>query len=454
MKQPCASYLQYMKCVWCLVLLLFCSHYLQAQCYNNVYGISSAGTIYSIDLSTQTLTAVSGAAPSANNSNGLSYNSKTNTFYFFANANTRYVFEFFKPGTTAPNGSFTTLSNTGGPTKSIASGCISSDGSGYYCFDTNGNLYYYNIAANSWTTVTTSIKDSNSNPVPTSTTGDIAMDGSGNLYILTFNSSTFVYGVYKITGPIPTVSTSSLTASTVVAPTNVMPNNSMAVGMAFNASHQTYISSSNNNLYLLKSDGTLVPVSASGMTQNITDLASCSVSSALPVNFISFSAKELDRNVVLTWRVASQLSGKNFIIEKRSEQGIWQQIATVAATGSTQTTYSYLYHAQPSESLCYFRVGQANANGYMLYSTVESVKIQPLLILQAYPNPAHSTIYIYNPQASSIRIVLINAVGQVIKNFELLPGTHSVDISALPPGVFVIKDISTGGLTYAEFEKN
>src|SRR2546423_434169 len=127
------------------------------QCNNSLYAMGFSGIIYSVNTSTGALTAVSGTAPNSNTSNAIAYaGGAIPTFYFFANSiSGNLKFESFVPST----GIFTTLSLVNGPVDTVNSACIAPNYLGYYCLDIHGHLYYYTVTTNSWTTVTTVIKD-------------------------------------------------------------------------------------------------------------------------------------------------------------------------------------------------------------------------------------------------------------------------------------------------------
>ena len=78
-------------------------------------------------------------------------------------------------------------------TATVHAGCVSFNGLGYYCTDVNGKLYYYNILLNTWTTITSNIVDQFGNSVSTEiqnqNSGDMAIDGLGNLWIVTSSGS-------------------------------------------------------------------------------------------------------------------------------------------------------------------------------------------------------------------------------------------------------------------------
>src|SRR3954471_1942051 len=149
-----------MAVLWISIVTM--GHKAQAQCNNNTYALSYTGTIYQLDTTSLALTAISGVAPSANFSNALAYRGSTNTFYFFSTSGldgSSPTFYSFLPTGIPPIGVFTALSMVNGPTGAINTGCVSSNGQGYYCLTSNGYIYYYKFSSGNWTTIATTIKD-------------------------------------------------------------------------------------------------------------------------------------------------------------------------------------------------------------------------------------------------------------------------------------------------------
>src|SRR2546421_7056352 len=128
---------------------------------NVIYGLTNTGAIDPITVGTGVVGAAitpayGGNAPSS--SNGLAYDPLNGKFYYFKRvpSSTPQEFVSFDPATNA----VTILASSPCPsTYSVYVGCITPNGSAYYCWDSNGSFYYYKIATNTWTTITNSIID-------------------------------------------------------------------------------------------------------------------------------------------------------------------------------------------------------------------------------------------------------------------------------------------------------
>lgn len=59
--------------------------------------------------------------------------------------------------------------------------------------------------------------------------------------------------------------------------------------------------------------------------------------------------------------------------------------------------------------------------------------------IQAFPNPAHHAVQLTNPLSHAVQMTWLDASGRSIKEHSLAPGTHSVSVSDLPAGVYLLR---------------
>src|SRR5580658_599105 len=129
-----------------------------------IYGLTAAGVIYPITVATAHVgTALNTADAGANQSNGIGYNNVNGKFYYFNSVpDETNQFVSYSPTTNT----YATLA-TFPSTNHVPTGTVNFNGTGYYCSDINGILYYYNIALNTWTTITSKIVDQSGTNVST-----------------------------------------------------------------------------------------------------------------------------------------------------------------------------------------------------------------------------------------------------------------------------------------------
>ena len=430
----------------------------RAQCDNVLYSLSYTGVIYSVNPTTNAQTQISNAAPSTYIANAMGYNGSSNTFYFFADGRggASNVFESFVPGATLATGVFTTLSNVGSPSGTVNSGCVNPGGTGYYCLDNNGYIYYYDFASNTWTTITTSIKDGSGVDITAliaaNAGGDMAFDGVGNLWLVV--SGKYKYGLYKIAGPVPTMTVASLTATQVLAPTAVLPDGKAAVGVAFNSSGQMYIASLDtstivSNIYLLATPSSTPTLVGSGPTvNNVFDLASCSTPiSVLPVNFLTFTATtSADRNSVnLSWSASGEGGSQTYYIERSTDKVRWQVLDSVAAGSAAAVIESSFKDVHVAEGTQFYRICEKNVSGYMTYSKIIAVGTKAASRISLWPNPTQDVAVVLNNSSTVAEMELIDPTGRICLRRMLQPGINRIGVNTLHAGTYMALVRQTGG---------
>jgi hypothetical protein len=450
----------YLNALFIIAFFTICSNEVNAQMctdpINVVYGMSNAGFIYPINVNTGVVGAAlnpayTGNAPSS--ANAVGFNTVNGKFYYFKRnyPSTPQEFVSFDPSTNT----YTVLA-VSPVTANVNSGCVNFNGTGYYCIDQNGNLCYYNIAANTWALITSTYVDGlgnslNSN-ITTYSSGDIAIDGLGNLYIVCSGASK--YGVYKLPAPLPTIATPSVTLTQIVGIT-ATPGGTNFAGIAFSSTGQIYMSmsSGNNKLYRLDNLSTLTYLSTFNVDGVGADMTSCSFPfNILAVTWQNFSAiLENNKSVSLTWSVSQETNNKGYSVERSSDQSNWNEISFVENNTDAQLTAQYNFvDNNPSGGTNYYRIAAVDMSGSITYSEIKSVSVDQDVNneVSVYPNPAKSSFYIQNNGTDhNLRMQIYDPFGKTIASNILHAGKNEVNISNLPAGTYIVHTQKTNGET-------
>ncbi len=163
----------------------------------------------------------------------------------------------------------------------------------------------------------------------------------------------------------------------------------------------------------------------------------------LPVDLISFTAKEIGNVVQLSWSTASEVNNDYFNIEKSNDALNFSTIASIAGNGSKASIseYSYLDESVMSD-VNYYRITQVDFDGQATQHNIVAVK-NTITFASAenivFPNPSSGIV---NVDTSKLR-------GANIKSMEVfdMQGNklNSLDISSFanisitqPPGIYII----------------
>lgn len=405
---------------------------------NVVYGLTNSGFIYPVNVNTGAVgSAINPSYPgnAPDQSNGLAYNQVSGKFYYFKRIPSSSIIEFisFDPATNT----YTMLSSPS-TTSSVYSGSITNDGTGYYCWDTQGRLFYYKIATNTWTTITSSLVDQYGKDVDSiiraHASGDGAIDGNGNLWILP--SSDTRYGLFRLNGPLPTTPVASLTVQQIVAMT---PPPSKFVGIAFTVSGEIFMCAANSSIYRLEDNLSLALMST--MSINMGDLTSCNFPLAvLAANDVRFNAVLRNGNVLLSWNAASSGS-VTYIVERSGNNSSWEVISNASQMQFSANGISFMDES-PFNGKNYYRLKIVSVIDGTKYSLVKSVIVVRQENVTLWPNPATSKMYIQNGSGAA-SLVIYDPAGRKIKFARLTEGINALNLSSVKPGRYIVS-IQTG----------
>jgi len=160
-----------------------------------------------------------------------------------------------------------------------------------------------------------------------------------------------------------------------------------------------------------------------------------SIHSTIPVELVSFSAKQIDDNIHLKWQTATELNNQGFEIERKTENSEWRIIGFKEGNGTTAEAhyYSFIDENTPSGKNQY-RLKQIDYDGRFEYSKtveVDVLVVSSFSLEQNYPNPFNPSTKIkyYIPTISIVNIKVFDALGKEVAtlvNEEKPAGTYEV----------------------------
>jgi hypothetical protein len=437
---------------FCAVFALLSKQDNAQMCASGViYSLSNAGGIYPISISNASVGTIvnSTSLGSTGGANGIGYNTLNGLFYYFQNAGAgSQQFVSYNPVTNV----YATLASA--PiTGTVNKGCMSFNGTGYYCIDNNSKMCYYDIPSNTWTLISSNFTDQYGNNVSTifnsEGSGDMAIDAQGNLWVVTSNSSQ--WGLYKFTAPLPTTSIASIVAQQLIAPTTATTGGANFVGIAFDASGNIYMAT-NYDLYILQNDYSLTHVGAFNVSGICGDLTSCNFPlSILPVTWESFYATSKGNgNVDLSWEVTQQQKDKGYYVERSADGTNWNEIGFVPTFGGYESTEDYSYtDNNPDNGKNYYRIKQVDINGDSSLSEIKTVTFEKASSkLSFWPNPARDVIRIQNNNGVSGIVSIYNQSGSIVSESKLQAGINSINVNSLSFGAYIISVKNVNGESY------
>lgn len=171
------------------------------------------------------------------------------------------------------------------------------------------------------------------------------------------------------------------------------------------------------------------------------------VSTDVPVELTSFTAKGTIEGVQLDWATATETNNQRFEIERSNDQQNFTVAGFVNGKGTTTEKSNYSFTDKGvNVGKYYYRLKQYDFNGSFEYSkTIEAEAKLPknFTLAQNFPNPFNpaTTLSFGLPVESDITLSVYNAAGELIKTLakgKLQAGTHNFkfDASGLSSGIY------------------
>ena len=173
-------------------------------------------------------------------------------------------------------------------------------------------------------------------------------------------------------------------------------------------------------------------------------------SGILPVNFISFSGKFLNKNQIqLDWATASELGTKNYEVQRSNDGISFEKIATVLAAGNANSRrdYAQLDNNFKRNAKNYYRLKMNDENGQFRYSEIVILEDKNTEQIEIFPNPVQDgivnirladnfinqkiimTLYANDGKRLMSKILIQNITLQQINIAKLADGTYTIQLS-------------------------
>ena len=172
------------------------------------------------------------------------------------------------------------------------------------------------------------------------------------------------------------------------------------------------------------------------------DPAWLSCGTVLANSFLSFGATVIKDQVQLNWNAAFNINIRYYEIQRSTDAVHFTTINKIAQNGSNGN-YNYSYtDMSPAIGKNYYRIKQVDANNTYVYSKAVGVNINGNGGFKIYPTIASGTIHISVAHTPST-IIIFNTNGKAVKMITLNNTEENINISALPVGNYIIKNITT-----------
>jgi hypothetical protein len=178
----------------------------------------------------------------------------------------------------------------------------------------------------------------------------------------------------------------------------------------------------------------------------LREIALASSSSPLPVEWLDFTATKQQNDVLLQWSTAQEMNTLDFVVQHSIDGEVFTDVNTQAAAGNSSTIQEYNYvHTSPVLGYNYYRIHQRDFDRERSYSEIRKVKFSTGMAandIQILGNPIQmNELALITPIDQDI--ALYSMLGQIYWEKHLAAGSHTIDVSFLPKGTYLLQTSTT-----------
>jgi hypothetical protein len=165
----------------------------------------------------------------------------------------------------------------------------------------------------------------------------------------------------------------------------------------------------------------------------------------LPLQFISFTASVVQKDVLLKWTTESEINTSHFDVEFSADGPGFTSIGKVKSMNTAgQHQYEFVHRA-PVGTTLYYRIRQIDLDGQSEYSKVARVVIEAPVEITLSPSPASTYIRLYGADLGKVtEIRIIAADGKTIKRLANI-SQPVIDIQSFKNGLYMVQLMGRDG---------
>lgn len=175
-------------------------------------------------------------------------------------------------------------------------------------------------------------------------------------------------------------------------------------------------------------------------TGGFSPFAILDVTTTLPVSWGNVSAQKQRNKALVKWSTLTEEQTELFQVQHSTNGRDWKSLQTVAAAGNSNTVKNYQYlHEQPAGGINYYRIMQQDIDGRQSYSKIVSLQMsESRATISVFPNPTtNGRVTVTTATTGNLQV--FNNTGALVKQVKVNAGNNSIDLSALPKGVYRLK---------------
>jgi hypothetical protein len=163
----------------------------------------------------------------------------------------------------------------------------------------------------------------------------------------------------------------------------------------------------------------------------------------LPIELLGFDAKEVNGEVQLSWKTATEINNNKFVVERSRDAVNFEFVTEQQGAGNSNTILNYIAtDKNPFNGIGYYRLKQVDFDGQHTFSDVKSVNVVKQNKFDfAYLNLKDGVLRfgLTNPSKSLV-ISIIDLSGRVVRSLQLENSIQDfeIDMSSFEKGLYLL----------------
>lgn len=146
------------------------------------------------------------------------------------------------------------------------------------------------------------------------------------------------------------------------------------------------------------------------------------ISTLVPVELTSFTAKAKGSNAVLNWETATEANSSHFNVQRSFDGVAFTTIGKVESAGTTQVAQAYSFtdrNASAKGSTLYYRLQQVDADATTSTTEIRVVNFDGNVESKVFPNPASlgSNVQIQGNSIETVQVISID--GKTVADYQV-----------------------------------
>lgn len=183
------------------------------------------------------------------------------------------------------------------------------------------------------------------------------------------------------------------------------------------------------------------------------DTVFVTATSTVPVQLLSFNAKENGNDVLLKWSSASEENVSHYEVYLSTNGTEFNAIGSIKAIGNSKVVQHYQFN-HPEAMLTgsktlYYKLNMVDADGKVEWSKTELIQLNQLDAPQivVYPNPFQQTVTIKSADLSNLVVTITDLTGKVVIRETITQHNGVIELKQteqLKTGIYIISTTQNG----------